>query len=227
MIAVVLQARMGSTRLPGKVLMELAGRPMLAWACDRLAAAGVGPVILATSDGPADDAVAAFAERRGLAAFRGSEADVLDRYHRCAQAHGLDWVVRATGDNPFVDPEECARLVAFAREGSFDYAESVTAGLPTGIGLEIFSAAALARSWAEGHAAHHREHVNEYILENPGLFRCGTLMVPEAKRAPELSFTVDTPADFAAAGQALTEFAAQRPDGVVSTEWLIARARRG
>lgn len=224
-VGIVVQARMGSTRLPGKVLKPLAGKPMLERILDRLGRCRLADrVVVATSDKPQDDPVAAFAKSLGVPAFRGSEADVLDRYYGCACAFGLAHIVRATGDNPFVDPEEADRLIAFSRNGDLDYADAFAGnGLPIGIGVEIMTLAALERSWREGSAPHHREHVNEYIQENPSLFRQATLLVPPEKRAPALRLTVDTFDDFSRAEALLAPDPETEPD----TPTLIRRCRNG
>jgi spore coat polysaccharide biosynthesis protein SpsF len=228
-IGIILQARASSSRLPGKVLKPLCGRPMLGWIMDRLSQCrNARPLILATSDQSDDDAVAALAEQMGVAVFRGSLDDVLDRFHGCAQRHGLDAIVRATGDNPFVDAEEIDRLVEFFLAGKLAYASafpSYGSGLPVGIGAEIFSREALETSWHDGVEPHHREHVNEYIQEHPELFPQATLTALPENTAPDLSFTVDTPEQFTDAETLLAEFLAQKPAGAITTPWLIARAR--
>jgi len=196
MIGVVLQARMGSTRLPGKVLRDLCGRPMLSHILDRLRRmTRADEVIVATSTLPADDAVAALCAREHVACFRGSELDVLDRYWRATEAHELTHVVRATADNPLVDFEEGDRLVDLHLATGADYTHAF-GQLPVGVGLECFTRDALQRSFACGHAPNHREHVNEYVQERPQVFHIQELSVPLAKRAPGLRLTVDTPDDF-------------------------------
>ncbi|MBP2233303.1 spore coat polysaccharide biosynthesis protein SpsF [Azospirillum agricola] len=228
-VGVILQARMGSTRLPGKVLRPLAGVPMLGRILDRLGRCrAVDRLVVATSDRPADDAVAAFVADRGVGLFRGSETDVLDRYHQCAAAFGFDVVVRATGDNPFVDPEEGDRLIAFLFEQALDYAcafPDFGSGLPVGVGLEVMTAEALSRSWRHGRDANHREHVNEYIQERPGLFRQAVPDTPPDKRAPGLRLTVDTPEDFRRAETLHAAYGAERGEGEPDTPWLVAAAR--
>lgn len=225
---IVLQARMSSSRLPGKVLKPLCGRPMLAWVVDRLRRCRhAETVILATSTGTDDDPVAALAQEMGIALFRGSLDDVLDRYVACARAYDLGAVVRATGDNPFVDPEEIDHLIDFFRAGTLDYASTFPAfgsGLPVGLGAEIMSRAALERSWHEGQAPHHREHVNEYIQEHPELFAQATPPTAADKTAPHLSFTVDTAEQFAQAETLMAQFLAQGAGPWVTTPWLISAA---
>ena len=221
-MGIILQARMGSTRLPGKVLRLLGGRPMIDRIVGRLRNIDEDvPVILATSAEKQDDELARHCTDLGTPVFRGSETDVLDRYYRCALEHGLDHVVRATGDNPFVDLGEARRLIKQYGKDKPDYMESVTGGLPSGCGLEIFSIAALELSCEQGSAPHHREHVNEFILENPDRFRCMILSAPPEKTAPHMSFTVDTPDDIAKADELLAASQSESGNDEPETGWLI------
>jgi spore coat polysaccharide biosynthesis protein SpsF len=195
-IGIIIQARMGSSRLPGKVLRPIAGRPLLAHVLDRLQLLEhPAATVVATSTLEKDDAIAAWCEARGTACFRGDELDVLDRYLRCAEAFGFSDVVRLTADNPFTDIDELDRLIALHRNGGFDYTHSFGM-MPLGVGAEIFTAGALTRSHAEGKAPNHREHVNEYIQEHPERFRIGQLQVAAAKLFPALRLTVDTEEDW-------------------------------
>ncbi len=186
---------MGSTRLPGKIFQPIGGRLLLDHILGRLEKVRYpARVVVATSDTPRDDAVAEFCAARTVDCFRGSEQDVLARYYECSRARGFEQIVRLTGDNPFTDAEELDRLIEFHLAGGYDYSSSLEE-LPVGVGAEILSFAALERSFLEGLAPHHREHVDEYILENRGLFRTGRLTVPRAKRHPQVRLTVDTPDD--------------------------------
>lgn len=195
-LGVVIQARMGSSRLPGKVLRQIGDRPLLSHVVGRLEALGhAASIVVATSDLPRDDVIVTWCVSVDVACFRGSEADVLDRYLRCAETYGFSEVVRLTADNPFTDVAELDRLIDLHRDGGYDYSHSFGV-LPIGVGAEIFTVDALRRSHAEGHALHHREHVNEYIPEHPESFHIGVLDVPLEKRAPDLRLTVDTEADW-------------------------------
>nr|WP_281427630.1 spore coat protein [Azospirillum formosense] len=235
-----MQARMGSTRLPGKVLRPLDGIPMLDRIVAKLDREADFQLVVATGDLPGDDPVAAHAEALRVPVFRGSSLDVLDRYYRCALRFGFTQVIRATADNPFVDVEEGERLLRRHLADRADY--SLTIDLPLGVGLEVFTFPALARSWLEGHAPHHREHVNEYILENPEVFRITRVLAPEPKKARGLRLTVDTAVDLARAEAMLVEWRHQngvmrdgasadsRKDGAdfgePGTEWLVTNAVR-
>ena len=193
---IVIQARMGSSRLPGKVLRPIAGKPLLAHVVGRLELlAHAATAVLATTTQNRDDAVADWCAAAGVPCFRGSEEDVLDRYLRCAERFGFTRVVRLTADNPFTDMAELDRLLELQTAGGYDYCHSFGM-MPLGVGAEVMTLAALRRSHEEGHEPHHREHVNEYIQEHPELFPTGVLEVPAAKRRPDLRLTVDTEEDW-------------------------------
>ncbi len=155
-------------------------------------------LIVATSDSPADKAILEQAQAHGCQTFAGSELDVLDRYYQAARTFALQHVVRCTADNPLVDPAEINRLIDVHLSSRADYTHALPelgSGFPKGVGAEIFTFACLERSWREGRAGHHREHVNEYVQENPASFRLRLVRAPENKRAPELNLSVDTPAE--------------------------------
>jgi spore coat polysaccharide biosynthesis protein SpsF len=207
---------MGSTRLPGKILQTIAGRPLLEHILSRLSRLRhPAQVVVATASSPRDDVVAQFCSARSVDCFRGSEDDVLARYYECARERRFDHVVRLTADNPFTDIEEIDRLIDFHLAGGYDFSYSFEQ-LPVGVGAEIFTFVALERSFAEGHAPHHREHVDEYILENRSAFRTASMTVPEAKRRPDLRLTVDTEEDLRKA-----HFIAENSSGEPTTEEAI------
>lgn len=216
---------MNSTRLPGKVLKPLAGKPMIQWILERLQMCRRADcLVLATTCLEQDTPLVHLAERMGVEVFCGSEGDVLDRYYQCAKAYRLQTVVRATGDNPFVDPEEGDRLVDFHLEQRLDYSiisTSAPCGYPLGIGLMVFDFPALERAWREGHAPHHREHVDEYLLENPSRFKQMKMLPPPEKCAPELSMTVDTAEQFEMAETVYRRYLAKHSNGPVPVVWAI------
>ena len=221
-LGIVIQARMGSTRLPGKVLRLIAGKPLLGHVLGRLGALRhPAIVVVATSTLPQDDAISLWCEGEGVNCFRGDELNVLERYLRCAEAFELNQVVRLTADNPFTDIEELDRLIDLRLREGLAYAHSFGM-MPLGIGAEVFTLDALRRSHAEGKLPHHREHVNEYMQEHPEIFRSGALEVPAAKRAPDLRLTVDTEDDWRRA----CELADQSPGVWLDTEKLVALCSR-
>lgn len=198
-VGIILQARMSSHRLPRKVLQQLEGKPMLWHIIERLKKVErADELVVATTVNVKDKEIVELARNCGVRYFAGSEEDVLDRFYQTAKEFRFEQIVRATGDNPLVDPEEADRLISFHFETTADYSSSkseVDSGLPIGIGSEVFSFAALERSWVEGKSEDHREHVDEYILQNRDRFNVKVLPAPESKRAPNLRLTVDTEED--------------------------------
>lgn len=216
-VGIILQARMGSSRMPGKVLKPFFHTTLLGWILDRLAVLP-WPVVTATSGDIRDDPIERFCKDKDALCFRGDELDVLDRYCRCARFFGFDHVVRLTGDNPFPDISILKKLIKLHISRMADYTHAFGM-LPLGVGAEIFSLEALERSWREGCEAHHREHVNEFILENQRMFRVETLHIPAKLHCPKLKLTIDTLADYE---RVLNYFAA--PPGIqVGTRELIER----
>jgi spore coat polysaccharide biosynthesis protein SpsF len=193
---VIIQARMGSTRLPGKVLRNIGPLPLLGHVLGRLSLSVHNiKIIVATSVLTQDDEIASFCKCKMVSCFRGSELDVLDRYYQCARQYELQHIVRLTADNPFTDIEELDRLIELHLREDNAFTHSF-GQLPIGVGAEIFSFDALKLSQEEAHLPHHREHVDEYMLENPSIFKTGVLHVPPTKIQPDLRLTVDTEDDW-------------------------------
>lgn len=193
----VIQARMGSTRLPGKVLEDVAGEPMLARVVERARGARtLDRVVVATTTAPADDAVAAFCAERGYDIFRGSEDDVLERYHGAAVAFGARTVVRLTADCPLLDPGVIDEVVSVYHAGGYDYVANILeCTFPDGLDTEVFSREALGRARGEARLRSEREHVTPYIRNHPELFRHRNVRGDEDWSA--LRWTVDEPRDLA------------------------------
>jgi spore coat polysaccharide biosynthesis protein SpsF len=213
---------MGSTRLPGKVLKSIAGKVLLDHVLGRLSLlAWPVQTVVATTDQSQDDAIAQHCLSNGVAVFRGSEIDVLERYYQCARENRFEHVVRLTADNPFTDMEELQRLIEQHLTQGNDYTHSF-GSMPLGVGAEVFSFSVLERSVQEGRAANHREHVNEYIQENPNFFRIGVLEIPVGKRCPDLRLTVDTEVDYRQA----CAIAGCAPDRWLGTEEAIQLCSR-
>ncbi len=199
MIVAIVQARMGSTRLPGKVLATVGeSRTILGLLLERLARSErLDRVVVATTDDPGDDPVEALVRHAGGHVFRGSRDDVLDRYWRAARAHEADAVVRITADCPFMDPA-IVDAVVDRWEGSqrrLDYVANrfPVNRWPDGTGVELIGAAALERTWREAVTDPEREHVTQYIRKHPELFEMGTIERRDDRSA--LRLTVDHPCD--------------------------------
>ncbi len=189
---------MGSTRLPGKVLAPLRGRPMLAWQLERLAACRrVDDIVVATSDAPADDPIEDLARRAGVGCFRGPERDVLRRYAGAARAAAADVVARVTGDCPLVDAAVADAVIAGLVDASppCDYASNVLERTwPRGLDVEALHRDALERCDRMATSAAAREHVTWFIVEErPELFVRRS--ITDAGRNADLRWTVDTPED--------------------------------
>lgn len=174
-------------------------------------------VVVATTTLAEDDPIAAYCKQVTTACFRGSEKDVLDRYYRCASRYEFEQIIRLTADNPFTDIEEIDRLIDTHLQQVNAFTHSF-GQLPLGVGAEIFSFTALERSWEEADEPHHREHVDEYFLENPSLFKTGILEISSSKRHPELRLTVDTREDLCKAETLVR----QAGNNWLTTEQIIA-----
>jgi spore coat polysaccharide biosynthesis protein SpsF (cytidylyltransferase family) len=183
------------------VMEDLDGRPLLALVLERTAAApGLDAVAVAAPDLPRDDVIAEFCASAGIACVRGSETDVLDRYHHGAETLDADLILRVTADCPLIDPEVIGRLLAFRRDGEFDIAGVATGALPPtagrrfpdGLDCEVFTRVALDRAWRESSEPYDREHVSPYMTRDP-LVTLGVLEAEEDYGTER--WTVDHPRD--------------------------------
>ena len=174
MIVAVLQARTSSSRLPGKVLAEIAGVPMLLRQIERIRRSRrIDSLIIATSAESDDDRLAELCEKNGITCHRGSLNDVLDRVIGAVRASEASWVVRLTGDCPLTDPEVIDRVIAAAvDEPNVDYAtNALEPTYPDGLDVEIVSREALETAWREATLPSEREHVTPFITSRPERFR--------------------------------------------------------
>jgi spore coat polysaccharide biosynthesis protein SpsF len=201
--AAIIQARYGATRLPGKVLTKIAGREVLGRVIDRIRTARrIDRVVVATTDAPADDAVAEFAAACGVDVFRGSEQDVLGRFHAAATAFAATTVVRVNADNPLIDGRYCDDLVAAISEGGADYVSFRAGQRPVMLTALSFFAEAMTfdcldRANREVADSFQREHVTLGIYTAPERFRVRWLACPPLFEDQRLRFTLDTPDDLA------------------------------
>ncbi len=193
--AVIVQARMGSSRLPRKVMMTLAGKTVLAHVLGRCQAIdGVDVVCCATTEAAEDDPVAAEAGRLGAFVFRGSQRDVLDRYHRAAAALGADIIVRITSDCPLVDPAVAAAVLRLRAEDGADYAaNTMPPTWPHGLDCEAFTRDALAGAARWSRDADAREHVTPWLRTHPDISRAN--LAGPGGAVAEHRWTLDYPED--------------------------------
>lgn len=194
-IVAIIQARMGSTRLPGKVLMELAGKPVLAHVVERLRACRrLDGIIVATSVNASDDAIDCWCAQAQVPCYRGSLQDVLDRYVQAARACGADAVVRITADCPAIDPFIVDEVVANFVDGGYEF-YGLKGEFPDGLDCTVFAISALERAWRDAHLPSEREHVGPYIEKNPQIFRSGGL--EKFQGLQHMRWTLDEPRDYA------------------------------
>lgn len=176
----VIQARMSSTRLPGKVLMPVAGRESILFMCDRVRRAGsVDMLCVATSDDPSDDPLANCLADAGIPCIRGSLNDVLARFAMAARAFDAQTVVRLTGDCPLIDPDLIDQVVQRLHVDGLDYVSNIDPPtFPDGLDAEAMTMTALETADREARRATEREHVTPFIRENPHRFRAGHVRSP-------------------------------------------------
>ena len=197
----IIQARMTSTRLPGKVLADVAGRPLLAFMLARVRCARrLDAIWVATTTNAADDPVVALCESLAVPAFRGDEHDVLGRYTGAARAAGADTVVRLTADCPMIDPALIDQAIEMFADGGYDYlSNAIHLTYPDGLDVEVFTAEALAAADREAADPYHREHVTLYFRTGiyhdlaVGDYRVGHMTAPSD--FSHLRWTVDTQED--------------------------------
>lgn len=213
---IVIQARMSSTRLAGKVLADLNGKPMLARQLERLALSKRAKgVLLATSTEASDDPIAEFCRTQGVAHYRGRLDDVLDRYYQAAVTAKFDPIVRITADCPLIDPAVIDTMLDLFAEKDLDYLANTAppegSTFPDGMDVEIFSFAALEQAWKEAKKPSDREHVTFYFWKNPELFRTFRHdLVGENLSSYRL--TVDYPADLELVRAVHADLTRVRPD---------------
>ncbi len=217
MIGVVLQARLGSTRLPRKALLPFGNGTLLESCLRRLSRVPADLYILATEPSSAPE-LGPRAEALGWKVFVGSEEDVLARYCGAVRDFGLSRVVRATGDNPFVSPEAAEALLADPGTVVSDYA--AYQGLPLGFGVEVVRASALLAAQAESSDPYEREHVCPFLYRRPERFRLHRPEAPERLLAPEARVTVDTREDYEAVLAAAGECGFD-PSSASLVSWLL------
>lgn len=172
-VVAIIQARMGSTRLPNKVLAYIHGRPMLKILIERLRLVSeIDDIVIATTEDPRDDVLEAWANKEQISCFRGSEHDVLERFYLCAIKFEADIVIRITADDPLKDPAIIRRILSFIKQDpSLDYcSNTIKPTYPEGLDIEIFRRGVLQQAYEESMLQSEREHVTPYIWKNPDKF---------------------------------------------------------
>ncbi|HIK04476.1 MAG TPA: glycosyltransferase family protein [Trichormus sp. M33_DOE_039] len=196
MIIAILQARVSSSRLPGKVLKPILGVPMLFHQIERIKRSKmIDRLLVATSTDPTDDLIEKYCQQRDVECFRGKLDDVLDRFYQAANSISPEHIVRLTGDCPLCDPELIDKIIIHHLSGDFDYtSNTITPTFPDGLDTEVFRFSCLKQAWQEAKLPSQREHVTPFIHSQPNRFRLGIY-----KQNTDLSYlrwTVDEPLDF-------------------------------
>ena len=208
----IVQARVGSTRLPGKVMKNLEGRPLLRWTVDAVRkASGIDRVILATSTLVQDDVIADYCTTNGIDCFRGSESDVLDRFYQCAKFYGANVILRLTADCPFLDPTVIGEVVKLREMTNASYSSCIDPpSYPDGLDVECFTFEALEAAWKEATLPSDRDCVPQYINRNRSRFPATNLTCPLPGLAAE-RWVCDTAADFALCEQIAARLVSNTP----------------
>lgn len=190
----VVQARTGSSRLPGKVLADVAGRPMLRLQLDRLGPVGAEHLVVATTDLSRDDSIARLAEAAGVDVVRGSETDVLGRFALVLDRYHPRTVVRLTGDCPLTDPGVVSACIELHERSGVDYTSNVhPRSFPQGLDVEVADARALRAAQEEAVDPYDREHVTPFLYRHPDRFTMANL--DSGRDLGDLRWTVDTAED--------------------------------
>ena len=208
----IVQARMGSTRLPGKVMKPVLGTPLIELLLERLScSATVEQIVLATTVQDQDQVLAEHVSQLGYMVYRGSETDVLDRFYRAAEHYKAGAIVRVTADCPLIDPQLVDQVVGVFHDSGADYASNIhPPTYPDGLDVEVFRRDALEQAWQDAATSHQREHVTPYLYES-GKFRLTN--VSHATDYSGERWTLDEPADLAVITRVFEHFQPRRDFG--------------
>tara|TARA_B100000029_G_scaffold501261_1_gene574315 strand:- start:407 stop:1171 length:765 start_codon:yes stop_codon:yes gene_type:complete len=196
MIGCIIQARMGSTRLPGKVLKKLNDEiPTLKFQMNQLKFSNnIDKIIIATTTQDPDIQIVDFCQKNNLEFFRGESKDVLDRYYKCAKKFNFPIIVRITSDNPLIDPKIVDTIIDKFRNSSYDYMQTDFDREPLGFAVEIFTFKSIEKAWTEAKLPSEREHVTPYFYKNPEKF--SIKRITQEENLSNIRCTVDTVYDF-------------------------------
>ncbi|MCS7035719.1 MAG: glycosyltransferase family protein [Saprospiraceae bacterium] len=199
-IVSVIQARTGSSRLPGKVLLDLVGQPLLLRMVERVQAAQrAGTIVVATTVEPSDDAIEALCLQHGLRCYRGSVNDLLDRHYQAGLLWNADAVAKIPSDCPLIDPAVIDRVFEYFLQNNFDYVSNLhPATYPDGNDVEIMKMSALETAWKEAQRPFEREHTTPFLWENPDRFSVGNVRWETGlDYSMTHRWTIDYPEDYA------------------------------
>jgi len=211
-IGIIIEARLTSSRLPKKHLLEVLNKPILSYLIDRLKI--IQPkykIILAIPESENNLELEKIATELGILCFKGSENNVMQRVLHAAEYYDIDIVCEITGDCPLIDPALVSDAITFFLENNFEYISSGRTGIPDGMGVQIFLTNTLRRSYELAFEAAHFEHVTLHINENPDLFRIHYLETADNLKRSDLRLTLDTEVDFKLLGEIIEHFLPEKP----------------
>jgi spore coat polysaccharide biosynthesis protein SpsF len=211
-IGIIIEARLTSSRLPKKHLLEVLNKPILSYLIDRLKI--IQPkykIILAIPESENNLELEKMASELGILCFKGSENNVMQRVLHAAEYYDIDIVCEITGDCPLIDPALVSDAITFFLENNFEYISSGRTGIPDGMGVQIFLTNTLRRSYELAFEAAHFEHVTLHINENPDLFRIHYLETADNLKRSDLRLTLDTEVDFKLLGEIIEHFLPEKP----------------
>lgn len=228
-VVAVIQARMGSSRLPRKSLMPLAKKPLVDHVMERLLKAQrIDAIVMAIPQTPDDDAIATRAQHLGVAVYRGSENDLVDRFYHAAKQYSADIVVRVCADNPLIHPTEVDRCIDYFLSNDFDFVSNVTNVMgnnyPDGLGAEVFRFSALKWIYENIHDSYGREHVHSNFYNHQDKFRLGTVTCPIEFAYPEIVLDINTPQEYAFISKLFADL--QSGDNLITIQQIIPWYRR-
>lgn len=207
-VVLIIQARMGSSRLPGKSMLELAGIPLIFQIFERVKrVTGVSDIVFATSKDHSDDIIEKSCIERGINVFRGSENNLVDRYYNCAKAHNADTILRLPADNPCPEPSEYDRIIDYHLASNNDFSSNICNFMgneyPDGIGVEVFNFSVLQKLKKSNLNSEQKEHIAlnfyDYLndkLPYPPIFRVGTIKCPAHFSRTDINLDINTKEDY-------------------------------
>lgn len=196
---IVIQARCGSTRFPGKVLKDILGKPLLYRMYERVRRTKIPcEIVIATSENKQDDVLEGLCKTNNIACFRGNELDLLDRHYQCALCYEADTVVKIPSDCPLIDPKVIDKVLSAFESGKYDFMSNLhPATYPDGNDVEVMSMQALQKAWQEAKKPLEREHTTPYFWENPQVFKIGNVLWESGKDySMSHRFTIDYEEDY-------------------------------
>ncbi len=196
--AITIQARMTSTRLPGKIIKPAVGKPLLELMIERLRRIeGADEIILCTTTNGTDDILEELAQQWGILCYRGSENNVMSRVLEAAQSFNVGTIVETTSDCPVIDPDICSKVLSQFKELKSDYCSNVyERSFPIGMDVQVFSTRVLADAYSRTNDPEEQEHVSLFIYRHPEIYDISWVKAPAHQHDPELRLTLDTKQDY-------------------------------